>query len=113
MKVLAVWELAIPLPAVMLIVASLYMILLGTGLWIRHCLKDRCSSDCTDCCPRVSLCEQCYRLAETCNYRMPTIRSFLPNSCCSPSCANMDCSCACQPPACEDFSCFCLEIRIK
>lgn len=38
-QVLAIWELAIPLPAVMLITVSLYILLLGIGLWIRYCLK--------------------------------------------------------------------------
>ncbi|KAM7387563.1 hypothetical protein PAMA_009943 [Pampus argenteus] len=39
MQVLPVWELAIPLPAVIMITVSLYMIILGIGLWIRSCLK--------------------------------------------------------------------------
>lgn len=39
LQVLPVWRLAIPLPAVLIITVSLYMIVLGIGLWIRYCLK--------------------------------------------------------------------------
>lgn len=39
LQVLPVWRLAIPLPAVLMITVSLYMIVLGIGLWIRYCLK--------------------------------------------------------------------------
>lgn len=39
LQVLPVWGLAIPLPAVLMITLSLYMIVLGIGLWIRSCLK--------------------------------------------------------------------------
>lgn len=38
-QVLPVWGLAIPLPAVLMITLSLYMVVLGIGLWIRSCLK--------------------------------------------------------------------------
>ncbi|KAI3359950.1 hypothetical protein L3Q82_013845, partial [Scortum barcoo] len=84
-QVLPVWELAIPLPAVLMITLSLYMVVLGIGLWIRYCLKDRCSSECADCCPNVSICEQCFRMAEVCDYSLPTVRQCLTDSCPSPS----------------------------
>lgn len=38
-QVLPIWGLAIPLPAVLMITLSLYMVVLGIGLWIRSCLK--------------------------------------------------------------------------
>lgn len=43
--------------------------------------QDRCSSECGDCCPNISVCEQCLRLAEICDCRLPTMRSCLSNSC--------------------------------
>ncbi|XP_030264619.1 uncharacterized protein si:ch211-198p11.6 [Sparus aurata] len=114
MQVLPVWGLAIPLPAVLMITLSLYMIVLGIGLWIRSCLKDRCSLDCGDCCPNISLCEQCFRLAEMCNCSLPTVNSCWRETSCPPSnCANWDCACTCQPPECDSCNCLCFEIRIK
>ncbi|KAL7378959.1 hypothetical protein ABVT39_021271 [Epinephelus coioides] len=113
MQVLPIWELSIPLPAVLLITVGLYMIVLGIGLWIRHCLKDRCSSECGDCCPNISISEQCYRFAEMCDFRLPTLRSCRAILCSSPSCAKWDCACTCQPPECESCNCLCFEIRIK
>lgn len=38
-QLLPVGGLAIPLPAVLMITLSLYMVVLGIGLWIRFCLK--------------------------------------------------------------------------
>ncbi|XP_044037541.1 keratin-associated protein 4-5 isoform X2 [Siniperca chuatsi] len=111
-NVLPVWGLAIPLPAVLMITLSLYMIVLGIGLWIRSCLKDRCC-ECGDCCPDISLCEQCFRLAEMCDCRLPTLRSCRADSCPSPSCVKWDCACTCQPPECDSCNCLCFEIRIK
>uniref|UniRef100_A0A1A8GDX0 Uncharacterized protein n=1 Tax=Nothobranchius korthausae TaxID=1143690 RepID=A0A1A8GDX0_9TELE len=113
MQVLPVWGLAIPLPAVLMITVGLYMMVLGLGLWIRYCLKDYCSFECANCCPDISISEQCFRVAEMCDCRLPNIHSFLPNSCSSPSCINMDCACTCQPPECDSCNCLCFEIRIK
>lgn len=39
LQVLPPWGLALPLPAVMLIAVSLYLMVLVVGLWIRYCLK--------------------------------------------------------------------------
>ncbi|XP_060946695.1 uncharacterized protein si:ch211-198p11.6 [Limanda limanda] len=113
MPVLNIWELSIPLPAVLMITLGVYMVVLCIGLWIRFCLKDRCSSDCGDCCPNISLCDHCFRLAEVCNCRLPTMRSCLTDSCPAPTCAKWDCACTCQPPECESCNCLCFEIRIK
>ncbi|XP_008289158.1 uncharacterized protein si:ch211-198p11.6 [Stegastes partitus] len=113
MQVLPIWQLSIPLPAILLITISLYMVVLGIGLCIRSYLKDCCSSVCTDCCPSVSICEQCFRLAVMCDCKMPTVDSFLPTSCSFPSCDRWDCACTCQPPECESCNCLCFEIRIK
>lgn len=38
-QVLPIWELAIPLPAVLMIAVGFYMIIMMIGLWIRFCLK--------------------------------------------------------------------------
>ncbi|CAI5676487.1 unnamed protein product [Oreochromis niloticus] len=81
MLVLPVWRLAIPLPAVLMITVSLYMILLGIGLWIRYCLKDYCSLECSECCAGLSVCEQCIRLGEMCDCRLPAVGPFLAESC--------------------------------
>uniref|UniRef100_A0A8C7XHP8 Uncharacterized protein n=1 Tax=Oryzias sinensis TaxID=183150 RepID=A0A8C7XHP8_9TELE len=77
-------------------------------------------SECGGCCPDVSLCENCLRLAEMCNCHLPAVGSFLPNPCLSPNvsdqsavCVNLDCACTCQPPECESCNCLCFEIRIK
>ncbi|XP_047199900.1 uncharacterized protein si:ch211-198p11.6 [Hippoglossus stenolepis] len=94
MPVLNIWELSIPLPAVLMITLGVYMTVLGIGLWIRFCLK-------------------CFRLAEMCNCRLPTMRSCLADSCPAPTCAKWDCACTCQPPECESCNCLCFEIRIK
>ncbi|XP_034396127.1 keratin-associated protein 4-9 isoform X2 [Cyclopterus lumpus] len=113
MQVMPLWELSIPLPAVLMITLGLYMVVLGLGLWIRSCLKDRCSPQCAGCCPAVSLCENCFRFAEMCDCRLPTVRSCRAVSCPSPSCAKCDCACTCQPPECDTCNCLCFEIRIK
>lgn len=34
-----IWALAIPLPAVLIITLSLYLVLLGVAFWLRACLK--------------------------------------------------------------------------
>lgn len=123
-QVLPIWELAIPLPAVLMITVTFYMIIVVIGLWIRFCLKvgagygfttarpslrsresqihnqqhkhksqesvfclpkDQCSPDCGDCCPDLSLSEQCFRLAEMCNCKLPTLRSCVSDMCPSPT----------------------------
>ncbi|KAM8825438.1 uncharacterized protein ACB058_021354 [Synchiropus picturatus] len=111
MPVLPVWELAVPLPAVMMITVALYIVMVALGLWIRFCLKDRCS--CQDCCPGFSLCDQCFQLAEMCDFRTPSLRSCLPASCPRPNFGRWDCACTCQPPECDSCNCLCFEIRIK
>ncbi|KAK7938753.1 hypothetical protein WMY93_002079 [Mugilogobius chulae] len=118
MQVGPVWQLALPLPAILLITLGIYMLLLGIALWIRYCLKDRCSVSCCDCCPGVSLGENCFKMAELCDCRPPSLRSCLDYSCLgytcpSPSCSNLDCACTCQPPECDTCNCLCFEIRIK
>lgn len=112
MEVLSIWQLSIPLPAVLMITVSLYMVVLGVGLWIRYYLKDYCSSNCTDCCPNVSICDQCFRFATVCDCKMPPVESLVP-SCSAPSCDRWDCACTCQAPECESWNCLCFEIRIK
>ncbi|XP_055079809.1 keratin-associated protein 5-9 [Periophthalmus magnuspinnatus] len=108
-----VWQLALPLPAIFLITVGLYMLLLGTALWLRYCLKDHCSVSCPDCCSGVSLCENCFKMAEACDCRPPSVRSCFAYTCPSPSCSNLDCACTCQPPECDTCNCLCFEIRIK
>ncbi|XP_076739595.1 uncharacterized protein LOC143418416 isoform X2 [Maylandia zebra] len=113
MPVLPVWRLAIPLPAVLMITVSLYMIVLGIGLWIRYCLKDYCSLECSECCADLSVCEQCIRLGEMCDCRLPAVGPFLAESCSPASCSRWDCACTCQVPDCDTCNCLCFEIRMK
>uniref|UniRef100_A0A3B4ZJK7 Uncharacterized protein n=1 Tax=Stegastes partitus TaxID=144197 RepID=A0A3B4ZJK7_9TELE len=60
LQVLPIWQLSIPLPAILLITISLYMVVLGIGLCIRSYLKasscDRWDCACT-CQPPE--CESC------------------------------------------------------
>lgn len=39
LQALPIWGLAIPLPAVLIITLSLYLVVLGIGFWLRSCLK--------------------------------------------------------------------------
>ncbi|XP_034566670.1 SCO-spondin [Notolabrus celidotus] len=112
-QVMPLWGLAIPLPAVLMITVVLYMIVLGVGLWIRYCLKDRCSCDCGGCCPGISIYEQCFKLAEMCHCNMPTAKSCWKDCPPCPSCTCWNCPCSCQPPECDSCHCLCFEIRIK
>eukprot|EP00066_Takifugu_rubripes_P026349 XP_011615615.1 PREDICTED: uncharacterized protein LOC105418267 [Takifugu rubripes] len=82
MQALPIWGLAIPLPAVLIITLSLYLVVLGIGFWLRSCLKERCSSWCDDCCPDMSpASEQCCRLVEMCDCKMPSMNSYWTTDC--------------------------------
>ncbi|KAM9541535.1 uncharacterized protein ACWYII_039053 isoform 1-T4 [Salvelinus alpinus] len=118
MMVLPVWGLTLPLPAVLMIVVGLYMIFLAMALWFRQCLKEQCSPECGDCCPNIAPFEYCLACAESCNCRMPSLRSCLDQTCPStcpslPNCNMWDCACTCQPPECESFNCLCFEIKLR
>uniref|UniRef100_A0A3Q3MUH4 Uncharacterized protein n=1 Tax=Mastacembelus armatus TaxID=205130 RepID=A0A3Q3MUH4_9TELE len=75
--------------------------------------KDHCSSKCGNCCPSIPICEQCFRVAEICDCRLPTMHSCLRDSCTPLTCNKWDCACTCQPPECDSCNCLCFEIRIK
>ncbi|XP_029692263.1 uncharacterized protein si:ch211-198p11.6 [Takifugu rubripes] len=114
MQALPIWGLAIPLPAVLIITLSLYLVVLGIGFWLRSCLKERCSSWCDDCCPDMSpASEQCCRLVEMCDCKMPSMNSYWTTDCPINPCANWDCACTCQPPECDSCNCLCFEIRVR
>ncbi|XP_061761783.1 uncharacterized protein si:ch211-198p11.6 isoform X2 [Nerophis ophidion] len=67
-----------------------------------------------DCgCPSWSLWELCFNVAQSCDCRLPSLRSCLRDMCASPSCGRWDCACTCQPPECESCNCLCFEIRVK
>ncbi|XP_019906217.1 uncharacterized protein si:ch211-198p11.6 isoform X1 [Esox lucius] len=117
-SVLPVWGLALPLPAVLMIVVGVYMLFLAMALWFRQCLKEQCSPECGDCCPNIAPCDYCLECAESCNCRTPSMRSCLDQTCPStcpslPNCAMWDCACTCQPPECESFNCLCFEIKFR
>ncbi|XP_041634016.1 uncharacterized protein si:ch211-198p11.6 [Cheilinus undulatus] len=113
-KVLPIWGLAIPLPAVLMITVSLYMIVVAIGFWIRYCLKDRCSCNCFGCCENISICDQCHKVAETCDCSMPDMKACWDRcpSCPSCDCWGSLCSCTCTSPDCDTCHCLCFEIRI-
>lgn len=50
--------------------------------------QDRCSSECSNCCSNVSVCDECYRLGQMCDCRLPTMGSCLSNSCPSSTVSN-------------------------
>ncbi len=60
LQVLPVWALAIPLPAVLLITLSLYMVVLGVGLWIRTCLKVAAAAAASVTCKHTKHITQCF-----------------------------------------------------
>ncbi|XP_061761781.1 uncharacterized protein si:ch211-198p11.6 isoform X1 [Nerophis ophidion] len=113
MSVLPAWGLSIPLPAVIFIGVSIYMLVLALALWIRFCLKERYALACDCGCPSWSLWELCFNVAQSCDCRLPSLRSCLRDMCASPSCGRWDCACTCQPPECESCNCLCFEIRVK
>ncbi|KAF7651845.1 hypothetical protein LDENG_00104650 [Lucifuga dentata] len=112
MVVLPVWDLAIPLPAVIMIVVGIYMVILLVVLRFWYCFKDRCFLDCSPCCADCSLCDVCYKWAEVCDCRLLSLRSCLDQLCPHSSCERWDCACTCQPPECETCNCLCFEIKI-
>ncbi|XP_061701985.1 uncharacterized protein si:ch211-198p11.6 [Syngnathoides biaculeatus] len=113
MSVVPVLGLAVPLPAIIMIGITLYMLVLGLVLWIRFCLKERCSLACESCCPSFSVWDHCFRLAQSCDCQPLTVRSCLTDIGSVPSVSKWDCACTCQPPECESCNCLCFEIRIK
>lgn len=54
--------------------------------------QDHCSVHCPTCCPDVSVCDRCFRLAEMCDCRLPSVHSLLPNVCSSLSVRSSCCS---------------------
>ncbi|KAJ7990032.1 hypothetical protein DPEC_G00310650 [Dallia pectoralis] len=97
MMVLPVWGLALPLPAVLMIVVAVYMIFLVMALWFRQCLKEQCSPECGDCCPNIAPCDYCLACAESCNCHTPSMRSCLDQTC--PSTCPTTCPSTC-PTTC-------------
>uniref|UniRef100_A0A3B5KMY9 Uncharacterized protein n=1 Tax=Takifugu rubripes TaxID=31033 RepID=A0A3B5KMY9_TAKRU len=92
LQALPIWGLAIPLPAVLIITLSLYLVVLGIGFWLRSCLKPVCM-------------EMGFILLYTERKHMWHIHF--------PQCANWDCACTCQPPECDSCNCLCFEIRVR
>ncbi|XP_034047123.1 uncharacterized protein si:ch211-198p11.6 [Thalassophryne amazonica] len=113
MEVLYVWQLSIPLPAVLMITVSLYVVIVATVLGLRHCLKDKCSVGCGDCCPNLSPCEQCFKFAQVCDFGPPSLQPCLCANCPTFSFPTWDAACTCPSPDCDSCDCFCFEIRIR
>ncbi|XP_061159097.1 uncharacterized protein si:ch211-198p11.6 isoform X1 [Syngnathus typhle] len=85
MTLVPVLGLAVPLPAIIMAGVTLYMLVLALVLWIRFCLKERCPPLCGSCCPDFSVWDQCFRLAQSCDCRLPTLRSCLMDAGSPPS----------------------------
>ncbi|KAJ8253568.1 hypothetical protein COCON_G00201800 [Conger conger] len=113
MTVFSVWALSIPLPAVLIIAVSFYLLMLVIALWCRHCFKAQCSPWSCDCCSSLQPGEYCLACAESCDCQPPSLRSCLNHTCTPPSCAMWDCACTCQPPDCESINCLCFEIKFR
>lgn len=84
----------------------------GVGEWcwltvLFFSLKDRCSAQCSGCCPDVSMFEQCFRLGQLCDCELPSGRSCWPQSCSPPSvstcsaCSTHQARCARLTEACS------------
>uniref|UniRef100_A0A3B3ZUJ4 Uncharacterized protein n=1 Tax=Periophthalmus magnuspinnatus TaxID=409849 RepID=A0A3B3ZUJ4_9GOBI len=102
---LQVWQLALPLPAIFLITVGLYMLLLGTALWLRYCLKVEHTHT-----HNYQTMWEHYNIDR--NMGPFNIQSLIWVVLCQ-QCSNLDCACTCQPPECDTCNCLCFEIRIK
>uniref|UniRef100_A0A3Q2Q1J1 Uncharacterized protein n=1 Tax=Fundulus heteroclitus TaxID=8078 RepID=A0A3Q2Q1J1_FUNHE len=107
-QVLPIWGLAVPLPAVMMITISLYMVLLGVGLWIRSCLKVGPAGPMKHLVFRRWTCPGSDPFQTSDGGPVQVLTRSRPQTC-----INMDCACTCQPPDCQSCNCLCFEIRIK
>ncbi|XP_061906402.1 uncharacterized protein si:ch211-198p11.6 isoform X1 [Entelurus aequoreus] len=103
MSVLPAWGLSIPLPAVIFIGVSIYMLVLALALWIRFCLKERYSLACDCGCPSWSVWEHCFNVAQSCDCRLPSLRSCLRDMCASPSVSGAH---VVRRASCDVSSCF-------
>ncbi|XP_066578119.1 uncharacterized protein LOC136767936 [Amia ocellicauda] len=118
-SVVPVADLALPLPAIVMIAVCAYLLVLLAALWCRQCLKAQglCPLCCQ--CSKGALCgdcEYCMACVESCDCKVPSVRVCLDNACPGPTgqcCAKWDCACTCQPPECQSFNCLCFEIKLR
>ncbi|XP_058868362.1 uncharacterized protein si:ch211-198p11.6 [Acipenser ruthenus] len=117
-------RLSLPLPAVVLIAVTAYLLLLMGALWLQQCIRSR--GLCLGCCQcekgsPCGGCEYCLACAESCDCRVPSLRGCLDRACprstdClqgAPCCPLCDCACTWQPPECESVNCLCFEIKMR
>ncbi|XP_053326587.1 uncharacterized protein LOC128501210 [Spea bombifrons] len=122
----AISELSIPLPGVIFLAVSLYLIVLLFLVLLHQCLQAR------GCCPsclgwqkvgELGVCDTCVSCAQSCDCRVPSATQCM-DSCCptKPGCGDCrglsrcplcDVACTCQPPDCNLINCFCCEIKLR
>ncbi|XP_063285142.1 uncharacterized protein LOC134571029 [Pelobates fuscus] len=119
-------ELAVPLPGVVFLAVSLYLIVLLFLLLLHQCLKAR------GCCPscmgwqrvgELGVCDMCVSCAQSCDCRVPSVTRCMDSCCpskkccgdcrCPSSCPLCDFACTYQPPDCNLINCICFEIKLR
>ncbi|XP_068099911.1 uncharacterized protein [Hyperolius riggenbachi] len=118
-------QLSIPIPGIIFLAVSIYIIVLIFILLVHQCLQAR------GCCPscmgwqkvgEFGFCDACESCAQSCDCRVPSVTQCLDNCCPSkPACSGCrDVSCcpcgfACiyQPPDCSIINCICCEIKLR
>nr|XP_033800230.1 uncharaterized LOC112694756 homolog [Geotrypetes seraphini]XP_033800231.1 uncharaterized LOC112694756 homolog [Geotrypetes seraphini]XP_033800232.1 uncharaterized LOC112694756 homolog [Geotrypetes seraphini]XP_033800233.1 uncharaterized LOC112694756 homolog [Geotrypetes seraphini] len=120
--------LMLPLPAIVLLAVTAYLLFLLLVISFRQCLLAR--GFCADCCSwgkasQLGLCDCCLTCAESCDCRVPSMTRCLDSCCprgttCDPGscltsrcCPLCDFACAYQPPDCETINCICFEVRLR
>ncbi|XP_075037535.1 uncharacterized protein LOC142098601 [Mixophyes fleayi] len=118
-------ELSIPLPGVIFLSVSLYLIVLLFLLLIHQCLQARgCCATCMGWqkVGELGVCDLCMSCAQSCDCRIPTTKQCMDSCCPSkptcPACRDVSgcpCGFACvyQPPDCSIINCICCEIKLR
>ncbi|XP_056390213.1 uncharacterized protein LOC130284161 isoform X2 [Hyla sarda] len=122
--------LSIPLPGIIFLAVSLYLIVLLILILIHQCLQAR------GCCPSCmgwqkvgdfGFCDMCASCAQSCDCKIPSLTRCMDSCCpskplfCPQSCAGCrdvsgcPCGFACvyQPPDCSTINCICCEIKMR
>ncbi|KAM5152657.1 uncharacterized protein ACMZJ9_010781 isoform 2-T2 [Mantella aurantiaca] len=121
----SVSDLSIPLPGIIFLAVSLYLVALLFLLLIHQCLQ---AQGCCPCClgwQKVGdwgVCDACESCAQSCDCRVPTLTQCMDRCCPSkPTCSGCrdapccPCGFACvyQPPDCSIINCICCEIKLR
>ncbi|XP_072272859.1 uncharacterized protein [Pyxicephalus adspersus] len=121
----SVSDLSIPLPGIIFLSVSLYLIALIFLLLIHQCVQ---AQGCCPCCmgwQKVGdwgFCDACESCAQACDCKVPTVTQCMDNCCPSKptctSCRDVSCcpcgfACVYQPPDCTIINCICCEIKLR